>query len=104
MALAERLAELVSFDTQNPDGEERPLALRLAAELKGLGARTVDQVDVGEHAYVYARFGQELPRLLINVHLDTVPANTGYTSPPHLLVRRGDRLFGLGSADTKGAI
>ena len=89
MALAERLAELVSFDTQNPDGEERPLALRLASELKTLGARTVDQVDVGDHAYVYARFGQELPRLLINVHLDTVPANTGYTSPPHLLVRRG---------------
>ncbi|HVY38138.1 MAG TPA: M20/M25/M40 family metallo-hydrolase [Polyangia bacterium] len=104
MALAERLAELVSFDTQNPDGEERPLALRLAADLKALGARTVDQVDVGDHAYVYARFGQELPRLLINVHLDTVPANTGYTSPPHLLVRRGDRLYGLGAADTKGAI
>ena len=104
MALAERLAELVSFDTQNPDGEERPLALRLASELKSLGARTVDQVDVGDHAYVYARFGQELPRLLINVHLDTVPANTGYTSPPHLLVRRGDRLYGLGAADTKGAI
>ena len=33
---------------------------------------------MGDHAYVYARFGQELPRLLINVHLDTVPANTGY--------------------------
>jgi acetylornithine deacetylase len=104
MALAERLAELVSFDTQNPDGEERPLVQRLASELKALGARTVDQVDVGDHAYVYARFGQELPRLLINVHLDTVPANTGYTSPPHLLVRRGDRLYGLGAADTKGAI
>jgi acetylornithine deacetylase len=94
----------VSFDTQNPDGEERPLTLRLASELKTLGARTVDQVDVGDHAYVYARFGQELPRLLINVHLDTVPANTGYTSPPHLLVRREDRLYGLGAADTKGAI
>ena len=104
MALAERLAELVSFDTQNPDGEERPLALRLAADLRALGARTVDQVDVGDHAYVYARFGQEPPRLLINVHLDTVPPNSGYTSPPHLLVRRGDRLHGLGAADTKGAI
>lgn len=104
MALAERLAELVSFDTQNPEGEERPLVQRLAAELKGLGARTVDAVDVGDHAYVYARFGAEPPRLLINVHLDTVPANTGYTSPPHLLVQRADRLYGLGSADTKGAI
>jgi acetylornithine deacetylase len=104
MALMERLAELVSFDTQNPDGEERPLVHRLAAELTGLGARTVDAVDVGDHAYVYARFGAEPPRLLVNVHLDTVPANTGYTSPPHVLVQRGERLHGLGAADTKGAI
>ncbi len=104
MALAERLAELVSFDTQNPNGEERPLVQRLAAELRGLGARTVDPVDVGDHAYVYARFGAQPPRLLIDVHLDTVPANSGYTSPPHLLVRRDDRLYGLGAADTKGAI
>jgi acetylornithine deacetylase len=104
MALLQRLAELVSFDTQNPDGEERPLVQLLAEQLAGLGARTVDAVDVGEHAYVYARFGEDLPRLLINVHLDTVPANTGYTSPPHLLVQRDDRLYGLGTADTKGAI
>jgi acetylornithine deacetylase len=104
MALLERLAELVSFDTQNPDGEEGPLVQLLAEQLTALHARTVDAVDVGDHAYVYARFGDGPPRLLINVHLDTVPANTGYTSPPHLLVQRGDRLYGLGTADTKGAI
>ena len=104
MALVDRLAELVSFDTQNPDGEERPLVHRLAGELAALGARTVDEVAVGEHSYVYARFGEEVPRLLVNAHLDTVPANSGYTSPPHLLVQRGDRLHGLGTADTKGAI
>jgi acetylornithine deacetylase len=61
-------------------------------------------VDVGDHAYVYARFGAEAPALLLNAHVDTVPVNSGYTSPPHLLVRRGDRLHGLGTADTKGAI
>ena len=104
MALLQRLAELVSFDTQNPDGDERPLVQLLAEQLAGLGARTVDAEDVGDHSYVYARFGQELPRLLINVHLDTVPANSGYTAPPHLLVQRDDRLYGLGTADTKGAI
>ncbi|HLK88596.1 MAG TPA: M20/M25/M40 family metallo-hydrolase [Polyangia bacterium] len=104
MALAERLAELVSFDTQNPDGEERPLVHRLAGELAALGARTVDEVSVGDHAYVYARFGEEPPRVLVNAHVDTVPANSGYTSPPHLLVQREDRLHGLGAADTKGAI
>jgi acetylornithine deacetylase len=104
MALPDRLAELVSFDTQNPDGEERPLVMRLGAELRALGASAVEEVDVGEHAYVYARFGGEAPAVLLNAHVDTVPANTGYTSPPHLLVRRGTRLHGLGAADTKGAI
>ncbi len=104
MALVDRLAELVSFDTRNPEGEERPLVHRLAVELAALGARTVEEVEVGDHAYVYARFGREDPRLVINAHLDTVPANSGYTSPPHLLVRRGDRLHGLGTSDIKGAI
>ncbi|HMC94497.1 MAG TPA: M20/M25/M40 family metallo-hydrolase [Polyangia bacterium] len=104
MALVDRLAELVSFDTQNPEGEERPLCHRLAVELGALGARSVDEVEVGDHAYVYARFGTELPRLVVNAHVDTVPANSGYSSPPHLLVRRGDRLHGLGTCDIKGAI
>src|SRR3982751_5795233 len=104
MALSDRLAELVSFDTQNPDGEERPLVLRLGAELRALGAAAVEEVDVGDHAYVCARFGSLAPPLLLNAHVDTVPANAGYTSPPHLLVRRGERLHGLGSGDTKGAI
>jgi acetylornithine deacetylase len=102
--LLERLAELVSFDTQNPDGDERPLVHELGKTLKGLGAAAVEEVPVGDHAYVYARFGATPPTLLLNAHVDTVPANSGYSSPPHLLVRRGDRLHGLGAADTKGAI
>ena len=102
--LVERLAELISFDTRNPDGDERPLVHRLGAELRALGAASVEEVDVGDHAYVYARFGGDAPRVLLNAHVDTVPANEGYTSPPHLLVRRGDRLYGLGTADIKGAI
>ena len=94
----------MSFDTQNPDGDEGPLVHRLAAELAALGAAAVDEVAVGEHAYVYARFGAAPPKLLLNAHVDTVPANSGYSTPPHLLVRRGSRLHGLGAADTKGAI
>jgi acetylornithine deacetylase len=104
MGLAERLAELVSFDTQNPDGDEAALVHKLAADLAALGADAVDEVAVGEHAYVYARFGAAPPALLLNAHVDTVPANSGYSTPPHLLVRRGSRLHGLGAADTKGAI
>src|SRR5207249_4802463 len=90
----------------------RPLEREVLGEGVGRDGRApgrvvepaVDEADVGEHAYVYARFGGERPRLLLNAHVDTVPANSGYSSPPHLLVKRGDRLHGLGTADTKGAI
>ena len=104
-SLVDRLAELVSFDTQNPDGEERPLVHRLARELAALGARA-GRGGGRRRPRLRLRALRRASRraLLLNAHVDTVPANSGYTSPPHLLVRRGDRLHGLGTADTKGAI
>lgn len=104
MSLTARLAELVALDTQNPSGDERPMVELLGRRLHELGAAQVDVQEVGGHAFVYARFGASPPRLLLNAHVDTVPANTGYTTPPHALVERDGRLHGLGSADTKGAI
>jgi acetylornithine deacetylase len=103
-SLSDRLAELVSFDSQNPSGDERPLVALLARQLGELGAARIETREVDGHAFVYASFGAERPRLLLNAHVDTVPANSGYTSPPHTLVERDRRLFGLGAADTKGAI
>lgn len=97
-----RLAELVAVDTQNPTGDERPLVSALASELVALRASRVERLSVGRHHGVFAAFGPS-PRLLVNVHVDTVPANRGYTTPPLVLVERGGRLHGLGAADTKGA-
>jgi acetylornithine deacetylase len=102
-ALCRRLAELVAFDTQNPGGDEGPMVEKLAADLRNLGADAVETFAVAEHHSVYARFGAA-PKLLLNAHVDTVPANSGYTAPPHTLVERDGRLYGLGTADTKGAI
>jgi len=103
-SLTARLAKLVSFDTQNPSGDERPLVEFLATELTRLGAAQVVVQSVERHAWVYARFGKPSPKLLLNAHVDTVPANTGYSHPPHQLVERDGKLFGIGTADTKGAI
>ncbi|MEO8215180.1 MAG: M20/M25/M40 family metallo-hydrolase [Myxococcales bacterium] len=104
MSLTARLTELVAFDTQNPQGDERPAVESLARQFRALGATEVEVRGVAAHAFVYARFGTEPPRLLVNAHVDTVPANAGYTSAPHRLVEREGRLYGLGAADTKGAI
>jgi acetylornithine deacetylase len=103
------LARLVEHDTRNPQGDEQPLIALLRDWLAELGpeAITVERVPrqglpaLKDSAWVLARWGR--PRLLINVHIDTVPANAGYSRPPHEPVIRDGRLYGLGSADTKGA-
>jgi acetylornithine deacetylase len=102
--LRRRLAELVAFDTQNPMGNERPAVEMLARELRAVGARAVETFEAQGHHAVYARFGDDAPSLLVNAHIDTVPANSGYSAPPHTLVERDGKLHGLGAADTKGAI
>lgn len=104
MSLTDRLAELVAFDTQNPGGDERPLVRHLANQLGQAGARDIAIGEVESHAWVYARFGAARPTILVNAHVDTVPANAGYTAAPHLLRVTDGSLVGLGTADTKGAI
>jgi acetylornithine deacetylase len=64
----------------------------------------VDLFEAEGHHAVYARFGDEPPALLVNAHLDTVPANAGYTASPLGAVERDGKIFGLGTADTKGAV
>ena len=100
----ERLAELVAFDTRNPGGDESALADKLARDLSALGARTVEVFASAGHTSTFARFGAHEPTLILNAHIDTVPANSGYSADPFVLVARDGRLHGLGSADTKGAI
>ena len=41
---------------------------------------------------------------MINAHVDTVPANAGWSRDPWTPTIADGRLYGLGSADTKGAI
>src|SRR5262245_42410346 len=101
-ALPELLAELIRYDTRNPGGNEAELANHLMARLQQLGADQLRSERVGEHAYLLAVFGR--PRVLVNAHLDTVPPAAGWSRPPHDPWLDGGRLYGLGAADTKGAI
>lgn len=101
------LSELIGYRTENPGGDELALCARLAEELRARRADSVELVEVPRAGretggYVFARFGE--PRFLINVHLDTVPANTGWSRDPFVAEIVDGRLYGLGSADTKGAI
>ncbi|MRG90418.1 M20/M25/M40 family metallo-hydrolase [Polyangium spumosum] len=100
------LAELIRHRTDNPGGDEPSICRMLSRSLAALGADEVAVVEVprdeGTGAYVVARWGE--PHTIINAHVDTVPANSGWTVPPWEGVITEDRVIGLGAADTKGAI
>lgn len=112
MTVADLLAKLVAFPTQQANaergpGNERALCEYLAPLVRDGGADEVvieaaTRSDGSPGAYLFARWGT--PRRIINVHLDTVPANSGWSRDPWTPHIAGGRLYGLGSADTKGAI
>ena len=107
MKVAEHLAALVRMPTQQGGGNERALCEHLAPLLRARGA---DKVEIGEGkrtdgtpgAWVFATWGT--PHRVVNAHIDTVPANAGWSRDPWQPAIEGGRLYGLGSADTKGAI
>src|SRR3569832_1091016 len=111
-AVSELLAELVAFPTQQAGGEggagdERKLCEHLAPKLRALGADDVivessPRSDGSAGAFVFARWGT--PRRLINAHVDTVPANAGWTRSPWQPALAHGKLNGLGTCDTKAAI
>jgi len=100
-ATLKHLAALVGFDTRNP-----PRAIDtggifdyLRAQLPGF-AVTVTDFGAGAVA-LHAVRGQ--PKVLFNVHLDTVPDSPAWTADPHTLRVTADRAIGLGACDIKGA-
>ncbi len=101
------LCSLIAHQTVKPGGDEIGLCKKLEAMLLERGAdsvivETVDRQQSSSGAYVYASFGT--PTLLLNVHLDTVPANSGWQRDPFVAEVTSDRVYGLGSCDIKGAI
>jgi len=106
-AAADWLAKLVAYDTRNGTGDE----VACADFMRGaLAAHNPDKIifetaarsrGKSDSAYVLAEWGT--PKVLLNVHIDTVPSGEGWTADPLILRKDGDRLVGLGSSDIKGA-
>jgi acetylornithine deacetylase len=95
------LRALVSYDTRNPPREIGTGGIfdYLRDNLPGFD---VTVTDYGAGAVtLYAVRGQ--PKVLFNVHLDTVPDSPHWTANPHELRVTEDRAIGLGACDIKGA-
>jgi acetylornithine deacetylase len=99
--MLQHLGALVAFDTRNPPraiGTEGIFAY-LREHLPGFECRTIDH---GAGAVsLHAVRGR--PKLLFNVHLDTVPVSPHWSTNPFELRVDGERAVGLGACDIKGA-
>jgi acetylornithine deacetylase len=106
----ELLAQMVSFETVNPDfggpaGGEARLAVHLEnlARKWGLQTRRCPVGNAGAfNLLVTAEVAPTAEWLLLESHLDTVSID-GMSVPPLQLTVAGDKLHGRGTCDTKGS-
>lgn len=97
------LEKLCAIDTQNP-----PRAIEAGSEIFSYLASVVGEAfetRVWDHGdgHVTCLLQRGAPRILFNVHLDTVPAGEGWGSDPFRLTIRGVRAHARGACDIKGA-
>lgn len=105
------LERLVAFDTRNPPRAAagvRGLIDYVSEIVKPIGF-LVETRDLGDGCqWLLARRGPAVAAgrgaPLVNVHIDTVPADPGWTRDPHTLLVAGGRATGLGACDIKGAL
>ena len=85
-------------------GDEAAVADRVVEEMETLGFDAVIRDDAGNVLGILnGRFGEET--LLLNCHLDTVPADEAlWNEPPFSGAIRAGRLYGRGAADCKGGL
>ncbi len=108
-SVEELLAQMVSFDTVNPEyggpvGGEARLAghLETLAAAWGLRSRRYPVSENRFNLLISCEASPGAEWLLLESHLDTV-AVEGMTVPAFTLTPRGDKLYARGACDTKGS-
>lgn len=101
----EILRDLVSINTVNPPGNEKAAAVYLKELLEPAGFLCTIQ-DLGDgRANFIARMGDgEGPELILNGHLDVVPADGTWDMNPFELFEDGELVYGRGVCDMKGGL
>jgi succinyl-diaminopimelate desuccinylase len=96
------LSDLVRARSVNPPGDEFRPAKVLTDFLRGLGVPYETFEKVTGRTNIVARIGSGRPRVLVPLHLDTVPAGTGWETDPFEPTIKDGRLYGRGTKDDKG--
>ncbi len=102
-AIQDHLATLVAFDTQNPPRQITAESgiIEYCSSVAGSRFRVKVQDHGDGHVSWFARTGY--PKVLFNVHLDTVPHGSGWDTDPLELIVNDGRAVGRGACDIKGA-
>lgn len=99
------LKDLIEIDTTNPPGNEMQAARYLAALLEPYGFRCEMQAVGENRANLVAEIGVgNEPELMLNGHLDVVPAVGEWKTNPFEAVCKNGKIYGRGSSDMKGGI
>ncbi|NHJ13208.1 MAG: M20/M25/M40 family metallo-hydrolase [Candidatus Thorarchaeota archaeon] len=102
----EEMKRLIEFDTISFPPEKMPSSdcpAYIARKLEELGFMT----ELIENRGVYTAFGrrgQGAFKILFLAHFDVVPVGDKWKSDPFKLKVEGDRMYGRGTADDKGAV
>ncbi|RCK69260.1 M20 family peptidase [Desertihabitans brevis] len=97
--------QLVAVDSTNPGGDEVAALDVLGGWFAARGLQVeVDRYRDGHaNLVVPVDFGPG-PTLMLNSHIDVVPAGSGWRQPPFAPSVVDGRLYGRGSADAKGSL
>jgi succinyl-diaminopimelate desuccinylase len=102
--LIELVSDLVSIESENPPGNEKPVAEFVANwfEEEDIEVETVTKPFEGR-PQVAARVGSGDPTLVLNGHTDVYPAGdrSGWDHDPYGAEIEDGKLYGRGSADMK---
>lgn len=98
--------ELIRIATPNPPGRVRECAELVAAHLAAAGLETELAIGEGEVVNVVGSLdlGGDGPTLVLNGHLDVVPAGEGWSVDPFEAEYRDGLIYGRGAADMKGGL
>ncbi len=99
------LRRLIAINTVNPPGREEAAAEYLAGLLRSCGFCCEVQELGDGRANLIAWIGEdEGPELILNGHLDVVPAIGRWETDPFEAVFQDGKIYGRGTADMKGGI
>jgi len=101
------LKDIIAFNTVNPPGNELALAEYIRALGQNIGVEAeLDVIDENRANALLHVAGKkpDAPSLMLNGHMDVVPATGDWKSEPFILEERNGKLYGRGTSDMKGGI